>query len=311
LKIIYFGSPEYSMIVLQKLINSSHNILATVTQDIKKGKRNKEKKTPVGVFSELNSIDTYYPEDLSSPTFLDKLKSYNPDFIVVFSYGKILPSQILEIPKIGSLNIHCSLLPKWRGASPIQRAIENDDQMTGLSFFLMSEELDKGNLIATHEMIINDFHNTKTLQIELANIAGNMIVDIISNFTSDVSSISQNDSKATYANKIMKSEARISWNNKCRDIFCKVRAFIEWPVVETTILDEIVKIYDVTYEICNDSHNIGDVINLTNDYLSIKALDGIIFIRKLQLPGGKPITPRDLKNSNSTFSKNIKQISEK
>tara|TARA_B100000614_G_scaffold56343_1_gene49354 strand:- start:2123 stop:3022 length:900 start_codon:yes stop_codon:yes gene_type:complete len=299
------------MIVLQKLIDSSHNILATVTQDIKKGKRNKEKKTPVGVFSELNSIDTYYPEDLSSPTFLDKLKSYNPDFIVVFSYGKILPCQILEIPKIGSLNIHCSLLPKWRGASPIQRAIENDDQMTGLSFFLMSEELDKGNLIATHEMIINDFHNTKTLQIELANIAGNMIVDIISNFTSDVSSISQNDSKATYANKIMKSEARISWNNKCRDIFCKVRAFIEWPVVETTILDEIVKIYDVTYKICNDSHNIGDVINLTNDYLSIKALDGIIFIRKLQLPGGKPITPRDLKNSNSTFSKNIKQISEK
>ena len=311
MKIIYFGSPEYSMIVLQKLINSSHNILATVTQDIKKGKRNKEKKTPVGVFSELNSIDTYYPEDLSSPTFLDKLKSYNSDFIVVFSYGKILPSQILEIPKIGSLNIHCSLLPKWRGASPIQRAIENDDQMTGLSFFLMSEELDKGNLIATHEMIINDFHNTKTLQIELANIAGNMIVDIISNFTSDVSSISQNDSKATYANKIMKSEARISWNNKCRDIFCKVRAFTEWPVVETTILDEIVKIYDVTYEICNDSHNIGDVIDLTNDYLSIKALDGIIFIRKLQLPGGKPITPRDLKNSNSTFSKNIKQISEK
>ena len=299
------------MIVLQKLINSSHNILATVTQDIKKGKRNKERKTPVGVFSELNSIDTYYPEDLSSPTFLDKLKSYNSDFIVVFSYGKILPSQILEIPKIGSLNIHCSLLPKWRGASPIQRAIENDDQMTGLSFFLMSEELDKGNLIATHEMIINDFHNTKTLQIELANIAGNMIVDIISNFTSDVSSISQNDSKATYANKIMKSEARISWNNKCRDIFCKVRAFTEWPVVETTILDEIVKIYDVTYEICDDSHNIGDVINLTNDYLSIKALDGIIFIRKLQLPGGKPITPRDLKNSNSTFSKNIKQISEK
>ena len=311
MKIIYFGSPEYSMIVLQKLIDSSHNILATVTQDIKKGKRNKEKKTPVGVFSELNSIDTYYPEDLSSPTFLDKLKSYNSDFIVVFSYGKILPSQILEIPKIGSLNIHCSLLPKWRGASPIQRAIENDDQMTGLSFFLMSEELDKGNLIATHEMIINDFHNTKTLQIELANIAGNMIVDIISNFTSDVSSISQNDSKATYANKIMKSEARISWNNKCRDIFCKVRAFTEWPVVETTILDEIVKIYDVTYKICNDSHNIGDVINLTNDYLSIKALDGIIFIRKLQLPGGKPITPRDLKNSNSTFSKNIKQISEK
>ena len=311
MKIIYFGSPEYSMIVLQKLINSSHNILATVTQDIKKGKRNKERKTPVGVFSELNSIDTYYPEDLSSPTFLDKLKSYNSDFIVVFSYGKILPSQILEIPKIGSLNIHCSLLPKWRGASPIQRAIENDDQMTGLSFFLMSEELDKGNLIATHEMIINDFHNTKTLQIELANIAGNMIVDIISNFTSDVSSISQNDSKATYANKIKKSEARISWNNKCRDIFCKVRAFTEWPVVETTILDEIVKIYDVTYEICDDSHNIGDVINLTNDYLSIKALDGIIFIRKLQLPGGKPITPRDLKNSNSTFSKNIKQISEK
>ena len=122
MKIIYFGSPDYSLIVFKRLLESTHDIVATVTQDTKKGRRNKQEKTPVGLFSELNSIDTFYPTDLNDEVFQSKVKKYEPDLIVVYSYGKVLPKKILDIPKSGSINIHCSILPKWRGASPIQRA---------------------------------------------------------------------------------------------------------------------------------------------------------------------------------------------
>ena len=107
MKIIYFGSPDYSLIVFKRLLESSHNIVATVTQDVKKGRRNKREKTPVGLFSEINSIDTYYPIDLNNDDFQRTINQYDPDLIIVYSYGKILPKKILDIPKLGSINIHC------------------------------------------------------------------------------------------------------------------------------------------------------------------------------------------------------------
>ena len=156
MKIIYFGSPDYSLIVFKRLLESSHDVVATVTQDTKKGRRNKQQKTPVGIFSELNSIDTFYPSDLNTNDFQKKINYYDSDLIVVYSYGKILPKKILDIPKLGSINIHCSILPKWRGASPIQRAIQNDDKTTGISFFSMQAEVDTGEIVSSHEVDIDD-----------------------------------------------------------------------------------------------------------------------------------------------------------
>ena len=311
MKIIYFGSPDYSLIVFKRLLESSHNIVATVTQDAKKGRRNKREKTPVGLFSEINSIDTYYPIDLNNDDFQRTINQYDPDLIIVYSYGKILPKKILDIPKLGSINIHCSILPKWRGASPIQRAIQSDDKTTGVSFFSMHAEVDTGEIVSSCIVDIDDSHNTKSLQIELSNIAGNMIESVIDALSSNSKLVKQKESDASYAKKITKDEARISWTSTCREIFCKVRAFIEWPVAEAVILNEIIKIYDVEYEICNHDSGVGEILELNADYLSVRAVDGIVKIRKLQFPGGKPITASDLKNSNSIISKNIKKILEK
>ena len=308
MKIIYFGSPDYSLIVFKRLLESTHDIVATVTQDTKKGRRNKQEKTPVGLFSELNSIDTFYPTDLNDEVFQSKVKKYEPDLIVVYSYGKVLPKKILDIPKSGSINIHCSILPKWRGASPIQRAIQNDEKITGVSFFSMRTEVDTGEILASCTVDIEDSHNTKSLQVELSNIAGNMIDSVINNFSTNSKLDKQKESNASYAKKITKDEARISWTSSCREIFCKVRAFIEWPVAEAVILNEIIKIYDVDYEICDHASDVGEIIELTTNYLSLRASDGIIKIKKLQFSGGKPITASDLKNSNSAISKNIKEI---
>ena len=311
MKIIYFGSPDYSLIVFKRLLDSSHNIVATVTQDTKKGRRNKREKTPVGLFSEINSIDTFYPADLNNDDFQRTINQYDPDLIIVYSYGKILPKKILDIPKLGSINIHCSILPKWRGASPIQRAIQSDDKTTGVSFFSMHAEVDTGEIVSSCIVDIDDSHNTKSLQIELSNIAGNMIDSVIDALSSNSKLVKQKESDASYAKKITKDEARISWTSTCREIFCKVRAFIEWPVAEAVILNEIIKIYDVEYEICNHDSGVGEILELSADYLSVRAADGIVKIRKLQFPGGKPITASDLKNSNSVISKNIKKILEK
>ena len=311
MKIIYFGSPDYSLIVFKRLLDSSHNIVATVTQDTKKGRRNKREKTPVGLFSEINSIDTFYPADLNNDDFQRTINQYDPDLIIVYSYGKILPKKILDIPKLGSINIHCSILPKWRGASPIQRAIQSDDKTTGVSFFSMHAEVDTGEIVSSCIVDIDDSHNTKSLQIELSNIAGNMIDSVIDAVSSNSKLVKQKESDASYAKKITKDEARISWTSTCREIFCKVRAFIEWPVAEAVILNEIIKIYDVEYEICNHNSGVGEILELSADHLSVRAVDGIIKIRKLQFPGGKLITASDLKNSNSVISKNIKKILEK
>ena len=311
MKIIYFGSPDYSLIVFKRLLESSHDIVATVTQDTKKGRRNKQEKTPVGLFSEINSIDTFYPADLNNDGFQRTIDQYYPDLIIVYSYGKILPKKILDIPKLGCINIHCSILPKWRGASPIQRAIQSDDKTTGVSFFSMHAEVDTGEIVSSYVVDIDDSHNTKSLQIELSNIAGNMIDSVINALSSNSKLVKQKESDASYAKKITKDEARILWTSTCREIFCKVRAFIEWPVAEAVILNEIIKIYDVEYEICNHDSGVGEILDLSADFLSVRAADGIVKIRKLQFPGGKPITASDLKNSNSVISKNIKKILEK
>ena len=311
MKIVYFGSPDYSLIVFKRLLESSHDVVATVTQDTKKGRRNRQEKTPVGLFSELNSIDTFYPADLNNEDFQRNIDGYDPDLIIVYSYGKILPKKILDIPRLGSINIHCSILPKWRGASPIQRAIQSDDKTTGITFFSMQAEIDTGEIVSSHVVDINDSHNTKSLQVELSNIAGNMIDTVIKNLSCDGKLVRQKESDASYAKKITKDEARISWTSSCREIFCKVRAFIEWPVAEVLLLDQIIKIYDVEYEICNHDSGVGEILGLSTDYLSVRASDGIVKIRKLQFPGGKPITASDLKNSNSVISKKIKKILEK
>ena len=308
MKIIYFGSPDYSLIVFQRLLESSHDVVATVTQDTKKGRRNKQKKTPVGLFSELNSLDTLYPDDLNNEDFQQKIQGYDPDLIIVYSYGKILPKKIIDIPRLGSINIHCSILPKWRGASPIQRAIQSDDKTTGITFFSMREGIDTGEILSSYVINIDDSHNTKSLQVELSNIAGNMIDTVINNLSSNSKLVKQKESDASYAKKITKDEARISWTSSCREIFCKVRAFIEWPVAEAVVLDQIVKIYEVEYEICNHDSRVGEILELSADYLSVRASDGIVKILKLQFSGGKPITASDLKNSNSIISKNIKKI---
>ena len=148
----------------------------------------------------------------------------------------------------------------------------------------MHAEVDTGEIVSSCIVDIDDSHNTKSLQIELSNIAENMIDSVIDAVSSNSKLVKQKESDASYAKKITKDEARISWTSTCREIFCKVRAFIEWPVAEAVILNEIIKIYDVEYEICNHDSGVGEILELSADYLSVRAVDGIIKIPKITIP---------------------------
>jgi len=308
LKIIYFGSPEYSKIVLQSLVDSSNEVVSVVTQDIKSTKRNKNKKTPVGVFSESISIETHYPKILNDDAWIKRIEDYKPDLAIIFSYGKILPDVLLKIPSYGALNIHCSELPKWRGASPIQRAILNGDANIGLTFFMMDSKIDTGKIVEMKKIDMEDSDNCITLQEKLANLAAHEVLNVVDSIENGCHTRDQGTTNISYAKKIKKDEGKIKWTDNCLEISRKVRAFIEWPVVEAVLFDQIIKIYDVDFEITNDNYQPGQVISLDSEYLSIRAGDGVIKIKKLQLPGSKLISARDLNNSNSVFSMKLKNF---
>ena len=311
MNIIFFGSPSYSSDVLSYLVNSKHSVEAVVTQDIKASKKKKEAKTPVGIFGEQYNIQTYYPNNLSDPSFIQILKKFESDIFVIYAYGKILPKEIIEIPKYGVINIHCSLLPKWRGAAPIQRALLNNDKITGITFFRIDEKLDKGKIISKYEYEISNSDDSLSLQKSLTALAVKNIEDVFEKVMLDSNFISQDDSAATYARKLSKAESFIKWEEDAEIIISKIKAFAGWPGVEAEIHGVRFKIIKAKYYKDVSSLSNGKVLNFNHDQFEVKAKNGIIQIDKLQLPGKNIITCRDFYNSNSVFSMKIKNDSVK
>ncbi len=308
MKIIFFGSPSYSCTILKKVLEKNYDVIGIVTQDKKKGKRNKSTNTAVGKFGEKNLIKTFHPPNINNSSFLAEIEKLSPDIFLVYSFGKILSEKILNIPKIGAINIHCSLLPQWRGAAPIQRSLLNDDNIIGVTFFQINSLLDQGNIISSFKYSISDEDDSLILQDKLSNLAADNIDDVIKSFSNQEKFIAQNNDNASYAPKIEKSEAVIDWKKNCRQIFCQVRAFVGWPVAETSFFNTTFKIWKVSYEKTKSNEPSGTITNFNPDFLGVKAADGIIKIEKLQFPGKNVITARDLYNSNTLFSKKVKSF---
>ena len=307
MKIIFFGSPSYSCIIIEKLILLEYKLLALVTQNDKKGKRNIITKTPVSLFGEKNDIKIFSPTDLNNDEFVESIKKLKPDLILIYAYGKILPKTVINIPKYGCLNIHCSLLPKWRGAAPIQRALLNKDKQTGVTFFKIDTKLDTGKIVSAYEYSILESDDSLILQNKLSNIAASKLDDVLHQIKLNQELVNQNEKDASYAKKIHKDEAFINWADSASNISSKIKAFVGWPVAEANILGSKIKIWEATYKLDKHQKNPGQVINFTNNSLIIAAGIGSLEIKKLQMPGRNIITARDLFNSNNNFSQKIKE----
>jgi len=266
MRIIFAGTPEISSIVLQDLIDNKLNIIASLTQpDRPKGRGKKITCSEVKILSQKNNIPVYQPIKLNDPDIIDILTNLKPDLIIVIAYGLILPKNILTLPKYGCWNIHVSLLPKWRGAAPIQRAIESGDTKTGVTIMQMDEGLDTGDILLQESCEINNTDNSKILHDKLAKLSAPALLKTLDKLKNNtLAPEPQDHSQKTIAPKLSKPEAMINWSEPANIINQKIRAFNPWPVAQTQIKDdkdklEILRIYET--EIISNPINLKNANN--------------------------------------------------
>ena len=230
-KIVFMGTPEFSVQSLEVLVKSSFNVLCVYTQPPKKASRGQKiNSTPIQKISEKLNLMVRTPNDLNDEIEYKFFKSLSPDIVVVVAYGNIIPKKYLDLPKEGFINIHASLLPKWRGAAPIQRSIMNLDKETGISIMKIEEKLDSGPFMRQVKVPIDKNSNTLTLSKELSKIGSEHIVECLNLISSKKAKyIEQDHSKATYAKKINKAESKVFWKDSAKIILSKINALNPSP----------------------------------------------------------------------------------
>ena len=296
LNIVFAGTPDISAQVLQDLYATNHNIQAVLTQpDRAKGRGKKLQSSPVKDLAIKNNTLVLQPLSFKKePQVLEKLKELNPDVIIVIAYGIIVPKEFLEIPKYGCLNIHVSLLPKWRGAAPIQRAIQSGDNKTGICIMQMDEGLDTGDILRRLEIDIIDTDTSASLHDKFARLAIKPLVEVLDSI-GNIEPVPQLG-KPTYAHKITKQEGLIDFNKSAKQISCHIRAFTPWPSAFFKLGEEIVKVGK--FEILDKKldTNSGIIVDIIKDGIDITTIDSIIRFKELQFSGKKMLPVADILN---------------
>ena len=304
MNILYAGTPNSSAEILKYLAqNDSINVKGVITQPDKAGKRGKKlNDSPVSLMANSYDLDLFKPHKLNNKDFKEKIKILEVDFLIVVAYGKILPKWLLELPSVSSINIHFSLLPKYRGASPIQSALLNGDKETGITFIEMSEKLDSGNIISTEKTKIFMDDNKVKLETRLTGMSIKKINSVlIESARQNKSSIKQDDSNASYCQKILKVDSITNFNDTSINIFNKFRAFIEWPGLAFYHNNTLIKIHglEVLDQINTDKP--GTIYKFDSTGLYINTIDSVIVITHLQLPNRNIISSSDAFNSYKDF----------
>ncbi|WP_141266254.1 methionyl-tRNA formyltransferase [Thermodesulfovibrio sp. Kuro-1] len=289
--IIFFGTPEFAVPSLKALISRSEKILLVVTQPDKPKGRGKNLQAP-----EIKKVALQYelplcqPEKIKDDNFIKKLKSLNPEFAIVVAYGKILPKEILEIPKHGCINLHASLLPKYRGAAPIQWALINGEKITGVTTMIIDEGLDTGPILLQKEISINDEDNAETLSEKLSVIGAELIIETIDKMRKGIITPKPQTGEITYAPQLKKDDGKINWNNSARKIFNLVRGTYPWPCAYSFLKDERVKI--IKTEVLEGNAAPGLIIKAKNE-LIVGTQEGLLRILLIQPEGKKIMTAKE------------------
>ena len=304
MNILYAGTPNSSAEILKCLAqNDSINVKGVITQPDKAGKRGKKlNDSPVSLMANSYDLDLFKPHKLNNKDFKEKIKILEVDFLIVVAYGKILPKWLLQLPSVSSINIHFSLLPKYRGASPIQSALLNGDKETGITFIEMSEKLDSGNIISTEKTKIFMDDNKVKLETRLTGMSIKKINNVlIESAKQNKSSIKQDDSNASYCQKILKVDSITNFNDTSINIFNKFRAFIEWPGLAFYHNDTLIKIHGLEVLDRINTNKPGTIYKFDSTGLYINTIDSVIVITHLQLPNRNIISSSDAFNSYKDF----------
>jgi methionyl-tRNA formyltransferase len=302
LRIIFAGTPDFAALHLKAINDSEHTLTAVYTQpDRPAGRGKKLQASPVKRVAEEAGLPVYQPDSLKTEDAQRQLAELQADIMVVVAYGLILPQAVLDAPALGCLNVHASLLPRWRGAAPIQRAIEAGDSDTGITIMQMDAGLDTGNMLATARCPIGPHSTAASLHDELATLGAPLLLQVLDNLPAHQHTASkQDDDLATYAKKILKSEAEINWQLNARLLDRQIRAFNPFPICFTTLDGERVKIWQARQASTVATPEApGTILRADSQGILVNCGDGQLSIERLQLPGGKPLTAEQLLNARS------------
>jgi methionyl-tRNA formyltransferase len=295
LNVVFMGTPEFAAQSLKLVINS-HNVQCVYTQpDRPAGRGRKLTASEVKQLALASGITVHQPENLKNETTI--LNSLNPDIIVVVAYGLLLPQVVLDIPRFGCINVHGSLLPRWRGAAPIQRAIEAGDNKSGVCIMQMEAGLDTGPVFSSHEVPLEKTTTAGELHDQLASAGAEELIEVL-NAIEHGQAIAepQSETGATYASKLSRSEARIGWHANASDIERKIRAFNPWPICTTSYKNKDLRILLSCISTLDHSSESGEVIQVDRKSITVACGEGAINLISLQKPGGRALTTAEFLN---------------
>ena len=302
-RIIYAGTPDFALPPAQRLYEAGIQFAAVYTQpDRPAGRGRKLTAGPVKRWALEQGLPVEQPSTLRTPEAVEQLASYQPDLMIVTAYGLLLPPDVLAIPRLGCINLHASLLPRWRGAAPIQRAIQAGDAETGITLMQMDADLDTGAMLAARRLTIAEGETTGELQQRLAELAADVMIENLDPLLAgELTAEPQPDEQATYAYKIRKDEAWLDWRESAGRLARQVAAFNPWPIAQTRWHGQVLRIglaaaLDITL---GKGVQPGEVIAAGHDGIDVACGEGVLRVTALQLPGARMLGCADFVNAHS------------
>ena len=303
MRVIFAGTPDFASEVLKKLTTSNHDIVGVFCQpDRPKGRGKVLSPCSVKLEAQKHDLTIYQPTSLKDSETQQQINALNADVMIVVAYGQILPQAILDMPKYGCLNIHASLLPRWRGAAPIQRAILAGDKQTGIGIMQMQAGLDTGDILLEKTCDITDTDTAQSLHDKLAIMGSEAIIETLLNLD-DLQAVKQDSDNISYAEKLTKSEAWINWGQSAQQINQQIRAFNPYPIAQCNASSDkfdnkVLRIISASVLNKTTNHKPGEVINCSKGECLIATGDGILSLETVQLAGKKALNIKDFTNAN-------------
>ncbi|MFZ9609255.1 MAG: methionyl-tRNA formyltransferase [Methylococcales bacterium] len=298
MRIIFAGTPEFAVPSLQVLLDSDHEVCAVYTQPDRPAGRGRHNHTgPVKELALKHSIPVIQPLTLKDDDELQRLVSFNADLMVVVAYGIILPQAVLDVPKLGCINVHASLLPRWRGAAPIQRALMAGDEKTGITIMQIVHKLDAGDMVHKEDYVIGAKDTASDLHDKLAKLGATGLSKVLAGLVAGQVLIeAQDECLVTYAEKLSKNEAMIDWSQTANKLELKVRGLNSWPVAQTIYQDKVLRIWQAQALATEIDLDPGRV-SCTNKNMDVATGKGVLRLHEVQLPGGKRMSSQAFLNA--------------
>jgi len=289
LNIIFAGTPEFSVPALESLLRSDHRVVAVYTQpDRPAGRGRKLQQSPVKICALERGLPVLQPSNFKSADDLQRLQQLNADLMVVVAYGLLLPSAVLEAPRLGCINIHASLLPRWRGASPIQQAILAGDECSGVTLMKMDAGLDTGDMILRRSLPIDADWNSAQLHDALAPLGAELLLESLQDIEQALQQAEpQQEVGTTYAPRLSKQQAEVDWNKPLEILLREIRAFNPWPVSFTFLQQDSIRLWRARASRYRDPGSPGKVVTHDNEGVHVSCADGVLQVTELQFAGRK------------------------